>query len=63
MGVRVVPVPEVLARGVQAERKADRGPTTPPARPAPAPRKLHPVAIPALLMRPIQVKVGRPQAR
>ena len=63
VGVRVVLVPGVLARVVRAGRKAAQDPTTPPARPAPAPRKMHPVATPALLMRPIQVMVGRLQAR
>jgi hypothetical protein len=59
----LVRVPGVLVPGVRAERKAAQDPTTLPARLAPGPRKMHPVATRALLMRPIQVMVGHLQAR
>ena len=61
--VVLVRVPGVLVPGVRAERKAAQEPTTPPARPAPGPRKMHPVATRTLLMRPIRVMVGRLQAQ
>ena len=61
--VVLVRVPGVLVPGVRAEHKAAQDPTTPPARPAPEPRKMHPVGTRALLMRPIRVMVGRLQAR